>query len=425
MKRKFKEGEFKINSKSTTSECFHAWLNGLIKKEITKGIYTFNPTEFRIYNTVYGKLVGNFVLCKHFDKTGGFGRGFKIWHIERFTPEGKIFIPVYDKYSLLTSTDESFNDVKHLIKKAILEDISDLSYIAYIKHTIFSTCSTYYALYNNYSHSSGKTRYENVVKYLKYQHPTTYKQTIKEVLNSNIDQVISHTYYVGWSKHYYSHKLTNLKYKDIIISSKTDNEKKATLFLKFVKKELGKEYADEFAFKVWRYKNVKYDNRFLKSLKESREIYASEELKLKFEKERKASISAIELRKQRNAFIKNKELANKFVDNKIYHVYGLAYQLLRLEVKDNYTLLITSYGVKIPLDEAKKLYDFIIKIKEEKSLLRLNLRIGNYVVRGIEKLTFVDYFSNSDITDLCLMVGCHKIPYFEIRRFIEHNNLDW
>jgi hypothetical protein len=445
----------KILSKNNTGELIHKFCNKLIpeNKIIRKGAYVFTPNamylRIRSYNYSTYKyeynnsnlrllafIENDYIIINSFDNSSSWGGGYSSYSILRAAPnKDKVFIIHGLKGYKTFSLDEKVSgkdiiDFDSVIKRAIisLDNNTNVGYLAYIQNNVFD--NKYSAWYSPV-YSNDKLQ-KSVATIRKYYNTLKLETPFKDILNTILSEVLNfnltYTKYSGWGRGYTETAKPKLKYGDLY---------RNTTFEKLLIKQCGKKYLKEFEFKVWRHVNLKYEDSFLYSLKESREIYEDEERRTKVTDDITARKEAAKREREAKERIKNRErrvdYVKKFIENDGVRVgpswgYGsLNYDILAIAAGD----VISSKGVKIPIVEAVDFYKKIVRVLKspsifnQTSILRLNIKVGGYTLSNITKEDLFDNLTDELIKSaICIRIGCHKIPLFEMERVIKHYNID-
>ncbi len=429
-----------VASKLSLSELIHKWCNGLIPNDrvITRGRYKMTNTAFYVNDNIFAMLNNGYLIIRPFGG-GGWGNGIGIsdYDVSRAYPDKSKIVIVHEviRYYSDPTTPEKWIDFNGEIKRVFRKCISaDLDYLSKIKDYIFDDKhSTWY----NRSDIHIKENVDTVLEPLFKYYDLLYRQKkvdiprsklFKNILNQECKIKLYYQHYSGWS----ASGTSTLSIETEKFKTFYNNYS----FNYYINKFIGKDAVSEFAFKVWRHAELKVENTFARNVKESRVIYNDPERKaniLEAVSAKKAEINRIakaKYEKQKAEDAKSRrarllEELRKFLSGEPYTSWILGnntYHFLRLE---NETTIRTSYGVSIDIVDAKRLYDVVKRINKPMFFERDKIKIGGYSVVALNTKNIYDVVTDTTIEDLCLIVGCHTIPMFEIDRFVKESNLGW
>ncbi len=407
----------------------HRWFNKGITKDCQSGSYSFTPTEIKYDNwTIAYKKRNKYFIAHKFFRFGSFGKGYSSYDLIQAGKHRDLYLIEHDYLFDSKLRIECKYAVKEYVKEVLLNKIDNrLEYyigtLGKINNKVFNNKVTTWHNVKIDKLGLNTDLYDELYT-LKLYFPTE-KKLINKVYSELFKSKPSGAYWTneGWGSNPIYYTCKKITYRDTL---KLD-------FENIVVKELSKKHLEEYKFKTWRY-NTKYRNLFPYDLKESRRIYnlpeaEREEILLKL----KQSIQNKEKLKKIEKHLRKVNKLNKALDS-FYNKQVISSDLRLLDydvIEKVKNKIVTSQRVTIDYDEGVKLYILLflkyaneIKNNQEVDLSNLNLTIDYYNVRGLFKYPIIDrkvidekeVYSQNDV--LCLKIGCHNIPVFEIERFV-------
>lgn len=409
-------------AKLTVSDLIHRWANrNLTEKELgrngyayaSNGRYEANNKEFYFNNKLVGLHYKKYIFIENFTSSGCFGNTVSNHSLVNSVPTNKLEnIIVSD--TILTEQILNNKDIfADWFKEYFIEkNYGNFDRISYTKEFIHNNrCSVYWiediffnvnlpnAIYNRYKGVIGRIKIKkshNFIKYHGWGNRSTFCKTI--YIDHTIRQLLK----------------TDLNY------FLTDKEK------------------DHFEFKKWYLKHRKgcpvlnyktgrtiYDDP---EKKERREIQVKEYIKKqeKLRAKRNAEQQSQRIREYYKSIV---EWLNDERKNLPYCCELNTYDFLKIGRDKSYPYVLTSMNVSITIEDAKRALALFRRYKDRENvkLYDKNIRISYYTVHSI-KTEFVNIIRDGDIetvSDKCLNIGCHMIPYFEVERFLKVNKLNW
>ena len=415
----------KLLSKHTSTELMHLWCNRMINKEIKKGNYEFTYDNFYVNNKLKAYYIDDKnVVLEKFDNRGSFSNGSSSWDIARYFG---------DRVNLI------------IVNKLPIQDneVSEQGKISWLKNEweidnqrIFDRIAMYKEVANNnrmFTCDDAITS-SNMLYYItddkKYDF---YGKRIKnEFFKLQLEQKATYTHYNGWGSRgeikqsfivkYTIEGLANLKPEDFFSKEEIDLiEMKAWI------NKYGKCYTQK-PHTRWN-KEIVYSTEFCgyaKTLKEykviwfsdKREEYCRQVEHLKEEEVKRNKLKELKARQE------EVKLALLKIDNfrsnsgSTSNLNILNYVLLRYSGG----IIISSMGVKISIEEAKKALQ-LFRIKETKHDLVQGFTYTGIIKRNIPYLDEQQEVQYRE--EDCIKVGCHVCPESEIKAFLEYYKLDW
>ncbi len=404
-------------------EILHNWANRKFKGINTKyfGASSMDCTKDQLWYN--GRVIARFlnndtVIIEDFDHRGAFGSGFCSWNIKWSIPRDKESF-VYTKLltDYIINNEAAFKEwyagefIHH--NNAVIGDI------ALIKE--FAT-NNQLSAYRHDDPTKIKTRFLPLprVVYNKY------RNIIKDI---DVSTHPRHRSYYGWGYRYNEYALskTVIKVKDLHPIIK-------------ISKFIDRGTIAKYRYRVW---HVDYCRGYMTPT-ESKKIYDDKEARTEREtrikefrkqKEEEAKVKAIE--KDRQALLhhvkKVEDWKKSDTTSRVGYTYSdygyranyTRYQAIK-KIKNN---LLTSDGVMVPIEEAKKAFR-LFNLYKDKGLVAnhsVDFRIGGFHVNSIGDVTIPKIVDHNIVPFTCkaITVGCHVIPDFEIDDFIKRYDLKW
>ena len=441
----------KPTTKLTVHELIHFWVHNKIDKDICRGNWTFEPDKV-YYNSLlvarkYGK---KYILIQRFSNNGIFANEISCYDIHMFAKDVKDPI-IYKKLP----TDEVFNE-EFFFRDWYAEEFKDVN-----DH--FKTLSHHKEIAKNprmkYRLDIDTIKFKNVR--LPYDVNFKYKDIIKDI------DIKTKTY----DKLYYG--FVNFRYlAPVTISCKVkDLYPKFKKTLVFTRKEI-----KELRFRRWHedvavfLRESYYRIKDELTIRKSRDIYFNNpKRKAQLEKllstiEEKRRLKDInDTRENIIKYIKSVKEWMEFKQTRVergYHWHRYAGKLNEClmypdSIKTiNQREILTTLQVRVDIDEARKLYK-LLKALVNKKAEDINFSRSGKTISGFELNSFkienvidIEFIINlletysyniKDIMihiqdtdgdfnickDYVLHVGCHKIPWYYIEKFVKMNKLDW
>ncbi len=413
------------NYRMTNDEVIHNWANRNFKGINVKywgNSVSCTKDKLWVHNRLVARFLNNStVIIEKFDYTGAFGTGIGSWHISSSIPRAKDY---YTYSSMLT--DDIINNENAFIdwyrNEFINGNCNTIDKLAHIEefatNNLLSTPPT---------NSSLKLETDEITL-----PKSIYKKYEKRIKKIDVTVKPRYNNYHGWGRYRYStYDLPKITVKMTDLCPVID-----------ITKFIDSETIEKYKYRLW---HTEYCRGYGITPKESKKIYCDPKLKEEREKGLDEFKKKREEREKERAFEKNRQALKHYLDrleawkksdsnqsiyfNFSYYSYttnnDLSYQVLK-KIKNN---VITSMGVMVSLDEAKRAYDLFQRYKDTEISFGYDskIRVGNYTINSIgEKIVAKIIDGNiSKVRCKAITIGCHVLPDFEIEDFINRYNLEW
>ncbi len=414
----------------TVSELIHDWCNNRIEKDINKGAYTFEPTKFYVKGSLKAIIVNKkYFIIKSFSNIGSYGQGLSDWQLKNAVPDTYFSIIVKELPNFDAEYPETL--VKYLQQEFIIWTNSIFRHYSYLKQIATNTWTknipaltdlnfTFNDEVTNYYSRQGNRLF---IKYLKL-FP---KDVVKQFYKTKITHKYCLEKYNGWGRN-----AVDRYYETITFTPRQVINNK--LIKNFTKEEL-----DIINFKNWRdeydvYTDNKYKNQYVHNLKDAKELYFDVERRkqheVRYELRKKEAILATK-QKEAKEFIdklkklpKNKEAFRS--GGKDFGLLRFDYPILKMTLSHPQEVL-TSMGVTISLEEAKKAFNLFLKFKDKP--YKGGDTVDTWKVIGIKEVEVPTLDATEETIvykkEKALVIGCHRLLESEIFDFINYYKLDW